>query len=1073
MLDTAYTMKLFQKIFGSRNERELKKLDPIVAQIGDYSDALEAKTDAQLQDTTGEFKRRLDQGEPIDDLLPEAFALVRETGRRLLGLRHFDVQLKGGMILHQGKIAEMRTGEGKTLMATLPAYLNALSGKGVHVVTVNDYLAKRDAEWMGQIYRFLGLSVGVVVHGLGDLQRQHAYRADITYGQNNEFGFDYLRDNMKMSPDRMAQRPLHYAIIDEVDSILIDEARTPLIISGPAEESVAHYAEVDKVIPRLKRDIDYTVDEKAHSTMLTDSGVERVEKLLGVTNLYDPQHISLNHHVGQALKAHTLYKKDVNYLIEDGGKIVIIDEHTGRKMPGRRWSDGLHQAIEAKEGVKIEQENQTLATVTFQNYFRMYEKLSGMTGTADTEAAEFHQIYKLDVAVIPTNRPLIRDDAPDLIYKSEPGKFKAVIADITESHNRGQPVLVGTISVEKSEVLAQILRKNNIPFNVLNAKNHGREANFVAQAGRKGAITISTNMAGRGTDIVLGGNAEALAQDDLAREIAQESDATKEKAKPTKRRRADKNRGKTSNRNKDKQKTDPVSPDTISTDEAAHEKRYQELLKKRQQQCDAEREEVLAAGGLKIIGTERHESRRIDNQLRGRAGRQGDPGASRFYLSLDDDLLRIFGADRIRGLMEKLGMEEDVPIEHKWVTRSIENAQKKVEGQNFDQRKNVLEYDDVMNQQRKAIYALRKQILEGKYAPTLSEEEIKAGKQPQPPTTSGTWTVESLSTELRPQMEALVNRVLEELAANDPIHNIEPEDEEDEEGIENLSPEFSKPVPWRVLRTEIWRQTGALCDLEKRIDAPRSKLIEYIVTTVAASQIQQRERLLDLADSLLGAHIDTHCPPNAHEEAHNIPALRDALQEQFNIPLEFEDHGLDPQDIAERVWKQLETRIDEREQELSRPFLMYFLRHFYLEEIDQLWIEHLKSMDHLREGIGLRGYGQKDPKKEYKKEGFDLFGQMMHNIQVNVATKMFRVQIKRDEEEVPELRAKNRNMQAVHPSAGGGSSAYGAAADGAAQEKQKTVRRTKPRVGRNAPCPCGSGKKYKKCHGREGAQASA
>ena len=1038
-------MGFLQKLFGSKNERELRKFDSITQHVGTLEEGLTNKNDAELRSLTGEYKERLDNGENIDSLLPEAFALVREAGRRVLGMRHFDVQLKGGIVLHQGKIAEMRTGEGKTLVATLPAYLNALSGKGVHVVTVNDYLAKRDAEWMGKIYQFLGLSVGIVVHGLGDMERQRAYRCDITYGQNNEFGFDYLRDNMKMSPDRMVQRSCHYAIVDEVDSILIDEARTPLIISGPAEESTAHYLQVDKIIPRLKRDIDYTVDEKAHSTMLTDSGVERVESLLGIDNLYKPEHISLNHHVSQSLRAHTLYKKDVNYLIE-GGKILIIDEFTGRKMPGRRWSDGLHQAIEAKEGVTIEQENQTLASITFQNYFRMYTKLSGMTGTADTEAAEFHQIYKLDVVVVPTNKPLLRDDMPDLVYKNERGKFRAVIEDILESHGRGQPVLVGTISVEKSEVLAQILRKKNITFNVLNAKQHGREAGIVAQAGRKGAITISTNMAGRGTDIVLGGNAEALAKEDLAKELASAEDNDP----PSK--------GK-SKRSSKKAATKPP-PDTPPPTIEENDERFQELLRRYQDECDRERNEVLESGGLRIIGTERHDSRRIDNQLRGRAGRQGDEGSSRFYLSLDDDLLRIFGADKIRGLMERLGMEEDVPIEHSWVTRAIENAQKKVEGQNFDQRKNVLEYDDVMNQQRKAIYTLRRQILEGTYAPSLSEEDIKAGKKPEPPKQSGSWTMESIAAEVRTPMQDLIENTLR-LYKEDEQAFVEHDGEDS----------FVKPPAWRVLRTEIWRQTGALCELEKQIHGSRSDLIDHVVQVVAASLIQQRERLFDLCDGLIGAHIATHCPYNAQEDNWNIDALKDALQEQFNIEFEFDERGMNREEIAELAWKKVESRIDEREQELSRPFLMYFLRHFYLEEIDQLWIEHLKTMDHLREGIGLRGYGQKDPKKEYKKEGFDLFSEMMHNTQVNVATKVFRVQIKQDEAKVPVLKAKQRQMRAVHPEAGNDSSAYGNAADGAAQAKPQTVRRSQPRVGRNAPCPCGSGKKYKKCHGKDGAHA--
>ena len=1029
-------MRLFKKIFGSKNERELKKMQPSVDRINSLRDQMEQKSDAELQAMTGEFREKLSQGASVDDIMHEAFAVVREGAWRTLHMRHFDVQLIGGMVLHRGQIAEMRTGEGKTLTATLPAYLNGLTGKGLHVVTVNDYLASRDAEWMGQIYNFLGLSWGTVVHGVKDEARQQAYMADITYGQNNEFGFDYLRDNMKMSPDRMVQRGHAYAIVDEVDSILVDEARTPLIISGPAEESATLYTEVDKVVPRLKRDVEYTVDEKAHSTMLTDAGVERVQKLLGVDNLYDPDNISYNHHITQALRAHTLYKRDVNYLV-DAGKIVIVDEFTGRKMPGRRWSDGLHQAIEAKEGVTIEEENQTLATITFQNYFRMYDKLSGMTGTADTEAPEFAEIYKLDVMVIPTNEPLIRDDQPDLVYKNEKGKFHAVLADLIDCHERGQPVLVGTVSVEKSEVLASLLKRNKIPFNVLNAKQHGREAMVVAQAGRKSTITISTNMAGRGTDIVLGGNAEAMAKRALTNEIAQVVDKEGPEGHPYR---------------------------DAPNDE---DKRLAELTAEFGAQCKAEREEVLAAGGLKIIGTERHESRRIDNQLRGRAGRQGDPGASRFYLSLEDDLLRIFGADRIKGLMERLGMEDDVPIEHSWVTKAIENAQKKVEGHNFDQRKNVLEYDNVMNQQRKTIYALRRQILDGRYAPEPNEEDLKAGAIPEPPTTSGDWTIDKLADD---DLEKYADTLLEGVDAI-------------EEKIRAGAELVPGQAPWRVLRNEIWRQTGTLLDTKSRTDGPRSELKDFIVQGIAASLIQQRERLYDLCDGLIGNLIDANCPPQSHEDDWDLDALESGLEDLFNTKFEIDRKG-NPEHFAEAAWSAVEKRIDEREEELGRPFLLYFTRHFYLEEIDTLWIEHLKTMDHLREGIYLRGYGQKDPKKEYKKEGFELFGAMMGNIQVNVTRKIFHVQIEREraeEEIIPELKAKQRQMNAVHPSSdgggdsdsGGGSSAYGDAADGGKSNvKQQTVRRETPKVGRNDPCPCGSGKKYKKCCGRPGAAAT-
>ncbi|HEU0029044.1 MAG TPA: preprotein translocase subunit SecA [Kofleriaceae bacterium] len=1047
-------MGLLQKIFGSKNQRELKKLQPIVARIQDLEAALKPKTDDELRAMTAEFKRRLDKGATLDEILPEAFAVVREAGVRRLGMRHYDVQMIGGIVLHQGRIAEMRTGEGKTLVATLPTYLNALTGKGVHVVTVNDYLAKRDAEWMGRLHGFLGLTTGVIVHGLDDYERQNNYNCDITYGQNNEFGFDYLRDNMKTSPDRMVQRGLNYAVVDEVDSILIDEARTPLIISGSAEESADLYVKIDRLIPRLKREVDYTVDEKAHSAMLTDDGVEKMEKLLGVDNLYEATNIQLVHHVNQALRAHTLYKRNVNYLVEEG-KVVIVDEHTGRKMPGRRWSDGLHQAIEAKEGVTVEEENQTLATVTFQNYFRMYKKLSGMTGTADTEAAEFHQIYKLEVSVIPTNRPLIRKDFPDLVYKNEAGKFRAVLADIEDCYTRGQPVLVGTVSVEKSEVVANLLKEKGIPFNVLNAKQHQREATIVAQAGRKSAITISTNMAGRGTDILLGGNPEAMAKDALAEEKAKLAE-TPEESEPAP---------------GGADGTEPHRGSTVRKfDEDA---RYKELLAEYKKQCDAEREEVLAAGGLKIIGTERHESRRIDNQLRGRAGRQGDPGSSRFYLSLQDDLLRIFGLDRMTGLMERLGLEEDVPIESPMVTRSIEGAQKKVEGRNFDQRKNVLEYDDVMNQQRKTIYALRRQILEGRYHREPTEEEAKAGIEPEPVEASGDWTQESLRPELEPRLGEMIDIIRSKVKERD------------------ADMALGKPVGdtrpgWRVLRAEIWRQFGTLLDLERRYDQDRKELLEFCVDQVAASLIQQRERMYDLADQKMAAVIEQVLNPEVSDDEWDWDELEDALKEQFNT--EFEIQPGTPDEVAQQVWPVIEKRLVEREKELSRPWLMYFQRQFSLEEIDQQWIEHLKTMDALREGIGLQGYGQKDPKKEYKKAGFSLFSEMMDRIQTNVVTKLFRVQIQREEAQVPQVHTKERQMEergvankseeenaeqaaaeqlaikAATRTRPGRRTQQSADGDGA---KAEPVRRDRPKVGRNDPCPCGSGKKYKKCHGKD------
>jgi preprotein translocase subunit SecA len=984
-------------------------MQPLVAQVNELAPKMRALSEDEVRGMTGEFRRRLDQGAPLDDLLPEAFATVREASRRVLGMTHFDVQLIGGIVLHRGNIAEMRTGEGKTLTGTLPAYLNALEGKGVHVVTVNDYLAKRDAEWMGRIYKYLGLSVGVIYSNQRDDQeKQRAYRCDITYGQNNEFGFDYLRDNMKLSPDRMVQRELNYALVDEVDSILIDEARTPLIISSPAEESADLYKKVNALIPRLNKDVDYTVDEKAHSAMLTDQGVDRIESLLGVQNLYDPKHLDLNHHVTQALRAHTLYKRDVAYVVEEE-KVIIIDEHTGRKMPGRRWSDGLHQAIEAKENVEIEEENQTAATITFQNYFRMYKKLAGMTGTAETEAEEFHKIYKLGVLVIPTNRPMIRKDAHDLVYKNERGKFRAVLADIEDCHKRGQPVLVGTISVEKSVVVSDLLRKKGIPHSVLNAKFHEKEAEIVAQAGRKGAVTISTNMAGRGTDIVLGGNPEFMARQE--------------------------------------------APDVEGEEFKAALERYKA-------QCNAERDEVLAAGGLHILGTERHESRRIDNQLRGRAARQGDPGSSKFFMSLEDDLLRIFGGDKLTVWMERLGMEEDVPIEHPWVNKSIENAQKRVEGQNFDIRKNLLEYDDVMNQQRKSIYALRKQILEGRYAPELTEAEIKAGKEPVVPTQSGSWTVDSLAAKFRPVIEQQLEKFFN--PPQPPVPS---------------PPEGPPPEPpkrtWRELRTEIWRFYGALCDIEKPFErGDRAALVDTIVATVSASLIQQRERIFDLCDQLIAEIIEDACPPQSHVDDWDFDKLQAALAEQFNarIPVErLQDTG----DLAEQIWGEVEKLLAKREEELSNSFFLYFARHFLLEEIDSAWIEHLKAMEHLREGIGLRGYGQKDPKQEYKKEGFSIFSEMMGNILRNACQKIFRVQIQR-EEELPEFKHKQRQLVASHPGDGQGGAAAGAAQQQAgggaaaaadAGGKQQTVRRQEPKVGRNDPCPCGSGKKYKKCHG--------
>jgi preprotein translocase subunit SecA len=1002
-----------KKMFGTKNARVLKGFRPAVARIAELEPELQKKTDEELRAMTGEFRRRLDKGEPLDSLLPEAFAVCREGGRRALGMRHFDVQLMGGMVLHQGTIAEMRTGEGKTLVSTLPAYLNALTGKGVHVVTVNDYLARRDAEWMGRLHNFLGLSVGVIVHGLNDFERQHNYRCDITYGTNSEFGFDYLRDNMKDSIERYVQRDLNFAIVDEVDSILIDEARTPLIISGSADEEASHYQKVDSVIPSLRKDIDYTVDEKAHSAMLTDSGVDRVEKKLGIGNLYDPQNIAWLHHVTKALSAHTLYKRDVNYLIEEG-KVIIVDEFTGRKMPGRRWSDGLHQAIEAKEGVEIQEENQTVATISYQNYFRLYKKLAGMTGTADTEAEEFHKIYKLGVVVVPTNRPMVRQDHHDVVYKNEKGKFRAVLAEIEDCHKRGQPVLVGTVSVEKSEVVASLLRKKNIPHNVLNAKQHEREAHIVAQAGRKGAVTISTNMAGRGTDIILGGNAEFMARAAVDPEAAGKPGAE-------------------------------VDPE-----------RYKEEFARFKPQCDAEKAEVLAAGGLHILGTERHESRRIDNQLRGRAGRQGDPGSSRFFLSLEDDLMRIFGAERITGLMERLGMEEDVPIEHPLINRAIENAQKKVEGHNFDIRKNLLEYDDVMNQQRKTIYALRRQVLEGRYAPEPSPEEKAAGKLPEGATASGKHTVESLTGVVRP----LLARRLDDLTKPPPPPAAA-------DGWQGPAP-APLPLDPDKFRSVIYREFGAHLDLTGIVD-DRTATLDRLAGQVAESMIQQRERVLDVSEEVLQGVLDEHCPPNQHVEDWDMEALSNGIKERFGFtPTLRTDRVIEREALEEKIWAEIEKIVEAREAEFQLPFFLYLSRYFLTEEIDQRWIEHLKAMEALREGIGLRGYGQKDPKQEYKKEGFVVFGQMMTNINRNVAEKLYHVQIRRETEQAAApapLPAARKPRKMVESGGGSPEKAAAEASGGDGNGEARPVRRSEPKVGRNDPCPCGSGKKYKKCHG--------
>jgi preprotein translocase subunit SecA len=1028
---------ILKKIFGTKNARELKRIQPLVQRVNELGPDLEKLSDAELRAKTGQFRQRIERGETLDALLPEAFAVCREGGKRALGMRHFDVQLVGGIVLHEGRIAEMKTGEGKTLVATLPAYLNALEGRGVHVVTVNDYLARRDSDWMGRLHRFLGLDVGVVVHGLSDTERQKAYRADITYGQNNEFGFDYLRDNMKESIERYVQRELNFAIVDEVDSILVDEARTPLIISGPAEESADLYIRANQIIPGLKKDVDYTVDEKAHSAMLTDAGVERVERRLGLSNLYDPENIDWLHHVQKALQAHTLYKRDVNYLVE-AGEVIIVDEFTGRKMPGRRWSDGLHQAVEAKENVRIREENQTLATITFQNYFRMFRKLSGMTGTADTEAEEFHKIYKLDVVVIPPNLSMVRQDFHDVIYKNERGKFNMVLDEIEDCHKRGQPVLVGTVSVEKSEVLSALLRKRNIPHNVLNAKQHEREAEIIAQAGRQGAVTISTNMAGRGTDILLGGNAEAMAR------VA-------------------------------------VGP---SFDPVLHADAVERL----RLQCKAEHDRVIEAGGLHIIGTERHESRRIDNQLRGRAGRQGDPGSSRFYLSLEDDLMRIFGADRIQGLMERMGMRDDEPIEHSIVNRAIESAQHRVEGHNFDIRKNLLEYDDVMNQQRKSIYALRRQILEGRYRPQGGGDGGSVSAQRHEPsegdggpataiTVSGPWSIDRLVDALRPVVTKLVEPLLQP-----PPPPAEPS------GTPDTEPQgvTAAPATPERLQHELYRWFGAVVDVQRAM-ADRGDKVAALVSVacreIASALLQQRERLLDLCDEIISLLLGEHCPERVSPEEWDLDALAAAARELFNVELKVS--GGDRAALAQELWEQIEKVFSAREQEFGVATagipvqFYYWARHLYLDQIDTAWIEHLKHMDHLREGIGLRGYGQRDPKQEYKKEGYDMFLDMLANIQRNVASKLFRLRLVAEEaipQEPPAARAKPERKMILQHGEPAGADPRAAVATGSvasppagADDGEPTagapIRRQAPKVGRNDPCPCGSGKKYKKCHG--------
>ena len=997
------------KVFGTSNERTVKRMLPTVKAINALEPAMQQLSDEQMRAKTDEFRARIaahiaDIKDPeeryeaeqvvLEQILPEAFALVREAGRRVINMRHFDVQLIGGMVLHQGNIAEMKTGEGKTLVATLPCYLNALAGHGVHVVTVNDYLAKRDAEWMGKIHNYLGLSVGVIVHDLSDEQRRAAYAADITYGTNNEFGFDYLRDNMKFELAECVQRPPYYAIVDEVDSILIDEARTPLIISGPTDQTTDKYARVVRIVPQLELGEetdsieqkiltgDYVVDEKHRTIGVTDEGWVKIEKLLGIESIADPENWDLKHYVETAIKAHALYKRDVNYVVKDG-EIIIVDEFTGRLMPGRRWSDGLHQSIEAKEGVNIRREDQTLATITFQNYFRLYKKLAGMTGTADTEAAEFEKIYELDVVVIPTNMPMRRIDNTDVVFRTAKEKYFAVADEIARLNENKQPVLVGTTSIEKSELLSQILQRKNIRHVVLNAKFHEREAEIVAQAGHLGMVTIATNMAGRGTDIVLGGNPEFLAKQELVKKNrARAVSAAEGEISPT------------------------AAPGMMrfyyqSQEFETPESDWKEVYAGYAAQAANEREDVLAAGGLIILGTERHESRRVDNQLRGRAGRQGDPGASRFFLSLEDDLMRIFAKEWVSTLLQRLGMEEGVPIESKLITRRIEAAQKAVEGQNFESRKHVLEYDDVMNKQREAVYGTRRQLLEG---------------------------------------------------------------------------------------------------------------------------IDQKELITDdYVSNILSTILDTHAPDKLHPDQWDIKALQDAVVMQFGMDITAEGipvRELNRHELGEALFTHLKERYDAKEQIIGAQPMRYHERMIMLSVLDGLWKDHLLAMDQLKEGIGLRGYGQQDPLISYKRESFEAFEAMMNRFQEDTVRFLFRMQIMGPDGKEISIPARVHPQsivfsggssnaaepgQAALPGLGGnhgagmnGGSSNGIASSipvptrapsttidsleeefqrrkkrelqqarmaGAGEATEPAQRRTGEKVGRNDPCPCGSGKKFKKCHG--------
>ncbi len=1020
-----------KKLFGTSNDRAIKRLQPKVEAINAMEQKIRQLSDAELKAKTAEFKEKLERGASLDDLLVEAFAVCREASVRVLRMRHYDVQLLGGMVLHQGSIAEMRTGEGKTLVATLPCYLNALEGKGVHVVTVNDYLAKRDAEHMGRLYNWLGLSVGTIVNQQDEAEKIRAYRSDICYGQNNEYGFDYLRDNMKFSALEYVQRPLHYAIVDEVDSILVDEARTPLIISGPADAASAKYRTLNEVIARLTKDEHYNVDEKGFSVTFTDEGVEYVQRLAGVDNLYAPEAIQTLHIMNQLLRAHALYKRDQHYMVSQDGKVLIIDEFTGRVLAGRRWSDGLHQAVEAKENVRIQEESRTMATITFQNLFRLYKKLSGMTGTAETEAPEFSSTYKLDVVVIPTNKPIIRQDHQDVVYKTEREKFNAVIQELIEQHELGRPVLVGTTSVEKSGAISRILKKKGIPHEVLNAKHHENEAIVVAQAGKKGAITVSTNMAGRGTDIMLGGNAEMLATLEFKR-----------------------------------QGGDPAR------DPEAH----QALVEKYEQACRAEHEEVVAAGGLHILGTERHESRRIDNQLRGRAGRQGDPGSSRFFLSLEDDLMRIFAGDRVKSLMDRMGMPDDEPIEHPWVTKSVENAQRKVEERNFDIRKNVLEYDDVMNAQRKTVYSLRQSLLLGRYTPEALDELGKpTGEAREVP-------VEPAIVELvRPLVAELVYMFAEspEALLGEDFKPRKPR-REDLEKVERL-------VDLEALQHEVYQLWGVKLELDERTGTrPPVELHDELLELTQRGLSEQRERALDLIDRVVSAMVEECCPPNRQPEHWDYRGMREGFREYFKAKLQapLEELG-DASRIVRELYMEAEALYLRREEVLGIDLMLRVFRFEYLRAMDEAWVDHLSSMEHLRDGIGLRGYGQRDPKNEYKKEGYNLFLNMMARVSASVLSKVFEYKnqdietLERDAEQrahdlLGRAVASHAEVQPLEPDAQLLAEALRALESaGISVPPPAPTPPPPPAVDASMPCPCGSGRPFMECHGNNDDEQGA